>query len=199
MPEQQLPGAEPITARLAAAVTLASGRLLITGGKNQEKETYLVSSDLTNWEKRAQMHHGRIGHAAARVVIDKEEQVIVAGGWDSFGAIQNTVEIYSVSRDSWTLLPNLPIPRADFALQVAKSTTALYPVFQVDNLVVTTVGGFAQHNPANKDKPTYPLAVKLDLGNWGKGWMNVTVRERQVRRNGFMSAKVPVSWTKAGP
>lgn len=119
LPEQQLPGAEPPTARLAAAVTLASGRLLITGGKNQEKETYLVSSDLTNWEHCAQMHHGRIDHAAARVVIDKEEQVIVAGGWDSFGAIQKTVEIYSLSRDSWTLLPNLPVARTDFVLQVA--------------------------------------------------------------------------------
>ena len=66
-------------------------------------------------------------------------------------------------------------------------------------MVVTAVGGFTQPNPDTKDKQTYPTTVKLDLRKSEKGWTNVTMGEKQVHRNGFMSTKVPISWIKRLP
>ena len=68
--------------RLAAAVTLSSGNVLITGGRHWEHEVFLLSgSGLSRWEARASMIVGRLGHAAIRLPL-REESVMVAGGWD---------------------------------------------------------------------------------------------------------------------
>ena len=109
---------------LAKAVTLSSGDILITGGKNSEKKAYRISSnviggeDSSTWVPCRNMRFGRAGHAATRVVKGLEEQVMVAGGWDAGGQSQSSVELYSLREDSWRLMPELLHTRADFALQV---------------------------------------------------------------------------------
>ena len=120
--EQQLRkrgGAVPYSSRLALAVTLASGSLLVTGGMSKERDVFLVSgSALEDWQPRRRMIHGRLGHAGARLVVGGEEQVAVAGGWDTAGLAQASVEVYSVRRDSWHLVQALPQPRVEFMLRV---------------------------------------------------------------------------------
>ena len=102
--------------RLAAAVTLSSGNVLLTGGRHWEHEVFLLSgSGLSRWEARASMIVGRLGHAAIRLPL-REESVMVAGGWDVGGQAQAGVELYSLAEDKWRMVKPLPSPRADFTL-----------------------------------------------------------------------------------
>ena len=105
--------------RHASAITLASGDILVTGGMRRETEVFLVDGrDLAMWTPRSSMHHPRSGHSSARIVLEREEKVLVVGGWDKRGVCQVTAEIYSLKDDSWERLPSLPTPRVDFTLKV---------------------------------------------------------------------------------
>ena len=119
------PGVQHLTSGLpasflAVAVTLTSGKVFITGGKNSERKAFLleVTKDAVEWTECADMKYERIGHAGACIVYDQEELVIVAGGWNSQKRAQDTVEKYSFESNSWRSLSRLPQPRAYFALQV---------------------------------------------------------------------------------
>ena len=109
--------------RHASAVTLASGDILVTGGMRRETEAFLVDGrDLTKWTPRSSMHHPRSGHSSAKIVLDREEKVLVVGGWDKRGVCQATTEIHSIKDDIWESLPSLPTPRVDFTLKVSMRT-----------------------------------------------------------------------------
>ena len=109
------------SSRLASAVTLSSGDVFLTGGKTQERNAFLVSWDMQGgWTMKQlwRMKHGRIGHGGVTVVVNQEEQVVVAGGWDAVGQIQDSVEMFSMKTKAWRMLQPLPTPRTDFILQV---------------------------------------------------------------------------------
>ena len=125
-PEEQLEvDSEPYYTRLAAAVSISSGDILITGGMDRERDVFLLSS--TGLLKRCRgMKHGRFGHAATRLLVDQEEMVVVAGGFtrtqiasgrSEFEA-QATVEMFSPNTMAWLQLPSLPHARVYFMLQV---------------------------------------------------------------------------------
>ena len=119
MKEQKLPF--NYTSRLAAAITLHSGQILVTGGKNREKQVFLVDVSSKNyiWTPREDMLYPRIGHAIARVNIGPEECVFVAGGYDQNLKFHKSVEFFKVCEDKWRHSPyDLPNPRAFFLLQV---------------------------------------------------------------------------------
>ena len=105
--------------RHASAITLASGDILVTGGMRRETEVFLVDgNDVTKWSPRSSMQHPRSGHSSARIVLGREEKVLVVGGWDKRGVCQATAEIHSLKDDRWESLPSLPTPRVDFTLKV---------------------------------------------------------------------------------
>ena len=106
----------------ASAVSLSSGDVLITGGIGQERQVYLFKeTNQARWTRRQPMNHPRSGHASARVVLGRNEKVLVAGGWIPPGQHpQASVEIYTPEQDSWQLLPSMPTARVDFTLQVIK-------------------------------------------------------------------------------
>ena len=108
-------------ARFASAITLHSGKILVTGGLNRGKEVHLVNGPGYNysWTQRKEMLFPRAGHAIAKLDIDEEECVIVAGGYDLNRKFHTSVEYYMVNKDTWIRLPyDLPYPRAFFLLQV---------------------------------------------------------------------------------
>ena len=125
-PEEQLEvDSEPYYTRLAAAVSISSGDILITGGMHKERDVFLLSS--AGLLKRCRsMKHGRFGHAATRLLVDQEEIVVVAGGFtrtqvasgrSEFEA-RAMVEMFSTSSMAWLQLPSLPHARVYFMLQV---------------------------------------------------------------------------------
>ena len=81
--EKLILGGGPYSTRLAVAVTLSSGDVLVTGGMNRERVTVLLnqsSHGKTLVTELQRMNHGRIGHAGAVMTVQQEEQVVVAGG-----------------------------------------------------------------------------------------------------------------------
>ena len=107
------------SSRFASVVTLSTGDLVITGGKTNQRDAFLISQfNLTNWSRLPQMNHGRFAHSSCSFIQDKEERVIVAGGWSEQGRAQASVEIYNLTKDRWIELTSLPSPRVYFSLQV---------------------------------------------------------------------------------
>ena len=116
-------------ARFASAIALHSGKILVTGGLNRGKEVYLVNGPHYNysWTQRKEMLYPRAGHAIAKLDIDEEECVIVAGGYDLNRKFHTSVEYYMVNKDKWIRLPyDLPYPRAFFLLQVTTCPISIY-------------------------------------------------------------------------
>ena len=64
------------------------------------------------------MNKGRYGHASTVFFLKSEENVIVAGGCNGKGEVEESVEMYSLNKNRWTHLQNLPTPRIYFTLQV---------------------------------------------------------------------------------
>ena len=109
------------SSRFASAVTLSTGDLVITGGKRNQRDAFLIiQSNLTNWSRLPRMRYGRYAHSSCSFTQDKEERVIVAGGWSEQGKAQASVEIYSFSKEQWIEFTSLPSPRVYFTLQVIK-------------------------------------------------------------------------------
>ena len=103
----------------ASSVTLESGHLLVTGGFRQEQNVFLADTlEITNWVRKSDMQHPRMGHSSARIVLNTKEMVITAGGWDRTGQAQDSAEIYSLVEDLWKDIPYLPQARVDFTLRV---------------------------------------------------------------------------------
>ena len=108
---------------LASAVTLSSGDVILTGGQGQAREVFLVSgAELEAWKRLSRMSSPRYGHASCCLVVEGEEKVMVAGGWDLKGRVQATVELYSLSKDKWYQLEDMLSPRVYFSLQVGPKT-----------------------------------------------------------------------------
>ena len=108
------------SSRFASAVTLSTGDLVITGGKRNQRDAFLIiQSNLTNWSRLPRMRYGRYAHSSCSFTQDKEERVIVAGGWSEQGRAQASVEIYSVLKEQWKDFTSLPSPRVYFSLQVS--------------------------------------------------------------------------------
>ena len=104
---------------LASAVTLSSGDVVLTGGRNQAREAFMIfGEEFETWKKLSKMSKPRYGHASCRLVVEGEERVVVAGGWDLRGRAQASVEMYSVSQERWRGLQNMPSPRVYFTLEV---------------------------------------------------------------------------------
>ena len=100
-------------------MTLESGHLLVTGGFRQEQNVFLADTlEITNWVRKSDMQHPRMGHSSARIVLNTKEMVIAAGGWDRTGQAQDSAEIYSLVEDRWKDIPYLPQARVDFTLRV---------------------------------------------------------------------------------
>ena len=107
------------SSRFASAVTLSTGDLVITGGKRNQRDAFLINqSNLTNWSELPRMRYGRYAHSSCSFTQDKEERVIVAGGWDRRSEAQASAEIYSLAEDQWQDIPSLPQARVDFTLNV---------------------------------------------------------------------------------
>ena len=106
-------GEESYSSRLAVAVTLSSGDVLITGGKEREQQVFLVSGLAhKTWHRRADMLTPRIGHAAVSFQLDGKETVMVAGGWDRLGRTLSS-DLFSItmynSQKGWCNLSRIII------------------------------------------------------------------------------------------
>ena len=107
------------SSRLASAVTLSTGEVILTGGLGMEREVFLLSGlNLEKIVQKNKMSAGRLGHASVATRLGGEESVLVAGGWDSEGIASTSVEVFSVKQNQWKHLESLPSPRVDFTLQV---------------------------------------------------------------------------------
>ena len=74
-------GPFPTNTRLAAAVTLRTGSVVVTGGRGGERDVWMSTVDTpVMWSRRQDMLEGRKGHAAVVVNIGSEDMVVVAGG-----------------------------------------------------------------------------------------------------------------------
>ena len=81
----------------ASAVTLSSGNIVVTGGRQTAQEAVLWTKKGI-WTNLPQMIHGRYGHSSCSVFLEGSEHVLVAGGWDKEGAgVQASVEMYQIS------------------------------------------------------------------------------------------------------
>ena len=108
-------------------MSLSSGDVLITGGKEREQQVFLVSGLAhKTWLRRADMLTPRIGHAAVSLQLDGKETVMVAGGWDRLGRTLSSVEIFLVGENIWQDFIAMPSPRADFSLQARPVPTSDY-------------------------------------------------------------------------
>ena len=109
----------PSHSRLAAAVTLGNGAVIVTGGRGSEKQVWMsLTASSSKWGKQQAMLEGRKGHAAAAVSLNGLEVVIVAGGWGFKGKELDSVHMYNTQLDKWIALPRMMAPRVDFSLQV---------------------------------------------------------------------------------
>ena len=110
---------ETYSSRLATAVSLSSGDVLVVGGRGQEQQVFLlVGPQLTIWQPKAHLKSGRLGHAAVGFFLGGEEVVVVAGGWDKNNMALASVELYIVKKNQWLAVRDMPTPRVDFSLQV---------------------------------------------------------------------------------
>ena len=183
-------------ARFASAITLHSGKILVTGGLNRGKEVHLVNGPGYNysWTQRKEMLYPRAGHAIAKLDIDEEECVIVAGGYDLNRKFHTSVEYYMVNKDTWIRLPyNLPYPRAFFLLQVTTCDICIchQTVFQANEWRITAFGGFYFMD----GEPVYPGVATMDRTpekEWEE-WRQEEERDDN-QRSSFMHAEVPLSW-----
>ena len=119
--ELEIPGnkAAPYFSRMASAVTLSTKEVLLTGGLFMEREVFLLKdTNLQTWVQQSRMLNGRLCHASVATMVGGEESVLVAGGWTTDGEASSSVELFSVKRNRWKLMQDLPSPRVDFALQV---------------------------------------------------------------------------------
>ena len=90
----------PYSSRLAAAVSLSSGEVLVTGGRGRDRQVFLLSGPgLATWRSRASMKRGRLGHAAVSLELGGQEVVMVAGGWDKGGRALASVELFSLKKN----------------------------------------------------------------------------------------------------
>ena len=136
---------ESDTNRFSTAVTLNNGAVILTGGKNRLREVFHLS--IWNWKSKrlADMERGRYGHASAVFLLEGAENVLVAGGCDGKGEVQDSVEMYSIKNDIWTMLQNLRTPRIYFALQVEnvyKRKRKYNKSLQVKENLVCAFGGY---------------------------------------------------------
>ena len=183
---------ESDTNRFAAAVTLKSGVVILTGGKNRPKEVFHLSHQ--NWKSKrlADMENGRYGHASVVFYFESDENVIVAGGCNGQGEIQLSVEMYSMNKNIWTNVQNLPTARIYFTLQVdnTKRTIKQYnQSFQVEETTVCAVGGY---NTGTARKKEFPGNACI---TWNQeGWSDWTENKSDEERSSFMSTLVPMSW-----
>ena len=126
----------PTLSRLAAAVTLSTGSILVTGGRVNEKQVWMsASNSSTSWVRKKDMLEGRKGHAAAAVMLADVEVVIVAGGWSFLAQELASVELYRPKQDQWSRLTSMPKARVDFALKV-KYFQKCVPVFYLCGLKI---------------------------------------------------------------
>merc|ERR1719219_1981224 len=118
------------------------------------------------------MLHPRSGHSSAKIVLDREEKVLVVGGWDKRGVCQATTEIHSIKDDIWESLPSLPTPRVDFTLKVV-------------DLVVTAIGGYYGPDDSRVFPKVAVMTWSRDKG-WGP-WQQKKGQEQEFKRkSGFM-------------
>ena len=90
---------ESDTNRFAAAVTLMSGAVILTGGRNRPREVFHLNNmwGQQNWKSKrlADMNKGRYGHASTVFFLKSEENVIVAGGCNGKGEVDRHVPAYT--------------------------------------------------------------------------------------------------------
>jgi len=167
----------PSESRLASAVTLRTGEILVTGGLRSGKEVWLSSPRTpSTWNKRKDMLVGRKGHATAAVMIGEQEVVVVGGGWDSSGQELASVHVYTPSQDIWRSLTDMPSNRVDFALKVSGSK-------------ITAVGGHFTH-PSSGER-VVPFSCSLSLVDEMGGWVEEGSR---LGHSGAMTTLVTKSW-----
>jgi len=167
--------------RLASAVTLANGDVLVTGGKVAGRDVFLLTGqDLQTWTHRQSMIQARLGHSSIQIMLGSEEHVMVAGGWDAQHVPQSSVELYSMGDDSWQSLPHLSSPRVDFTLQILNSK-------------IIAIGGF-QTQDTGRNFPSVATISWSPTEGWGD-WTELNQGEIG-NRNGFMATQVSVSWVK---
>ncbi len=109
----------PVPRSGAAAVTLSSGEILVTGGWNGSNvptpTAVRISPTLTvTTATRGQLGTARGGHAM--VLLPSSGDALVLGGYDSAGQPLKTLELYRVARDVFETLPfTMTEARADAA------------------------------------------------------------------------------------
>lgn len=125
---------------------LNSGKVLAVGHDTGSRSTETYNSTTNLWSSSGSTNIGRRSHTSHHLEINGIESVIIIGGITSISTISNSVEIYSVNSNSWTMLPNMNIPRA------------LHASILLDNGNILIIGGettgFAASNKVEEYNPT---------------------------------------------
>ena len=161
-------GASLRTARIAPAVLLPSGKVMIVGGTGGDAtatstmpfstaEIYDPTSN--TWSDAAPMHSARTSPVA--VVAGK---VIVVGGSDTTGSAISSAESYDPTTNVWTLLPDMPSARDSFSIAALPSGKVL--VF----------GGNVGSDPAYSSALVYDTSTRVwsSVGAMSVGRLGMT-------------------------
>jgi hypothetical protein len=99
----------PLKISFHCAVLVNSTTLMIIGGSNSKKNTYLFNSLNTKWSQGPQLKRERSYHSCGRIMKDNQSQetsIIVAGG-ESRNPL-SSVEILDEGSNEWRQGPELP-------------------------------------------------------------------------------------------
>lgn len=126
----------------AASVRLQDGRFMLVGGGDETTDQSTNTAEIidlndTNpqWKYTAPMNTIRVFNDA---IVLPDGNVLVVGGDESSGSLQNTPEVYDPSSDTWTLVAPHEIHRS------YHSTAILLPDARV---IVGGGDGNSHHNP----------------------------------------------------
>ena len=110
----------PYYSRMASAITLSTGEVLVTGGSGMKMDDVFLlnGTEMNVWIRCKPLLEGRLGHASIEQILGSEVTVVVAGGWGNTGQLLASVELFRVEQNRWENLQSLPSPRVDFTLQV---------------------------------------------------------------------------------
>lgn len=117
-----------LTPRYAAsALTLPSGKVLVTGGNvggASFTSAELYAPDTASWTSAGNMSAGRMSHT---MTVLPSGKVLVTGGWTAYsgGVRQKTVDFYDPATNTWTAGPPMSFARGNHTATLLPSGKVL--------------------------------------------------------------------------
>ncbi len=124
---------------------LSSDKVLAVGHETGNRTSELFDPTTSLWSLSGTTNFGRKYHTAEVIKINGSEKVIVTGGVINISSITNTIEIFDVNTEIWTLGSNMNTPRAVHESIVLKNGNIL--------VIGGETTGFASSNKVEEYNP----------------------------------------------